>query len=286
MRMLGNSAPPPAANVQTMPPAAPALGPTMPPHTAHTPAFGIIEATPRQAFDPAQENESEDGLDASEGPITGHTLAGVAVASAPLAAATGATLPGPAAGLDELEHETPLSTRPTERKPNPASRAWLPFWLLIWLADPRKRMYAGAGAALVVLLLLFWVAAPSTTEAPSLPPTVAAEKPADKTLTVSLKLRGVPEGAQVTIDGEATGDVIELPRGQAEHAVAVEAIGKQPWHMTYVPQTDSVVDVTMLDAPPPPPEPQPPAATRVKRASAPANAKPKSKAPVLRVPDF
>lgn len=287
MRMLG-VAPPAAANVQTMPPAAPALGPTIPPHTAPTPAFGIIEAAPRQAFDPAQENETEDDNEsnASEEPITGHTLAGVAVAAPPLAAASGATLPAPAAVLNELEAETPLSTRPTERKQNPASRAWLPFWLHVWLADPRKRMYTGAGAALVVLLLLFWIAAPSRTEAPPSPPTAAAsQKPADKPLTVSLKLRGVPEGAQITVDGEATGDVIELPRGQAEHAVAVEASGKQPWHMTYVPQTDSVVEVTMLDVLPAPPEPQPAAAMpRVKRAPSPP--KPKPKAPVLRVPDF
>lgn len=184
---------------------------------------------------------------------------------------------------EALASEPPLSTRPTERKLILASRAWLPFWAHALIADPRKRISLGVGAALLVLIAVFWMASPSSTEAPPAPVQPVAEKPVDKTLTVSLKLRGVPQGAQVTIDGESTGDVIELPRGAAEHDVSVEAIGKQPWHMTYVPETDSVVEVTMLDSLPVAPSPQPAAAARSKR---PAPPKPKPKAPVLRVPDF
>jgi hypothetical protein len=52
--------------------------------------------------------------------------------------------------------------------------------------------------------------------------------------------------------------------------------------MTYAPQTDTVVEVTLLDASQPSAaEPQSPA-TRVKRAPA----KPRPRSPVLRVPDF
>jgi hypothetical protein len=189
----------------------------------------------------------------------------------------------PALSPEELGEESALSTRPTERKSNLAARAWLPFWLHVFLADPRRRKLSGAGAAVVVLLLI-WAVIPSRNEAPPPPPTPALEKPAEQSPTVSLKLHGVPEGAQITIDGERTGAVIELPRGQAEHAVAIEASGKQPWHMAYIPQTESVVDVSMLDAPPAPPDPPPQAAPRSKRPAPPP--KPKLKAPVLRVPDF
>jgi serine/threonine protein kinase len=286
MRMLSSlaPAPPPAANLQTMPPAAPALGPSIPPRARHTPRapspFGIIEASPRQAFDPAHET----AFDSSEEPITGNTLAGAAGAPPPQAAEPGAIMGAPSVAAGALGSEPPLSTRPTERKLILASRAWLPFWAHVWIADPRKRMYLGGGAVLIALLAAFWMASSSSTAAPPAPTRPVVAKPADKTLTVSLKLRGVPEGAQITIDGESTGDVIELPRGAAEHEVGVEAIGKQPWHMTYVPHTDSVVEVSMLDSPPPAPSPQPAAAARSKRAA--SVPKPKPKAPVLRVPDF
>ena len=80
-------------------------------------------------------------------------------------------------------------------------------------------------------------------------------------------------------------DVIELPRSDDEHDVAVEAVGKLPWHMMYAPQTDTVVEVTLLDAAHPAvraePQPQLPAA-RSKRPAA----KPRPRSPVLRVPDF
>jgi eukaryotic-like serine/threonine-protein kinase len=273
---LSQNAPPPA-NAQTMPPraAAPAL----------TPAFGIIEATPRQAFDPGQELE----LDANHTePLSGHTISGPAYADPVLAKEPAETLAlAPIEGEEDSLSEPPLSTRPTERTPSVRSREWVPFWLHVWLADPRHRWYLGAAAGCSVLALLIWIASASGTATPPAARHVGQQhgpppRAADKTFTVSLKLRGVPEGAQISVDGAPSGDVIELPRSDSEHEVAVEAFGKLAWRMTYVPQTDSVVEVSMLDAAPAATEPQPPAA-RVKRA---APAKPKPRAPVLRVPDF
>jgi serine/threonine-protein kinase len=259
---------PAPANAQTLPPsAAKAFAP------AHTPAFGIIEATPRQAFDPGDEA----GFDPAE-PLSGQTLSGPAYADPALAEES-----APTTSLAPLESalEPPLSTRPTERKPNVHSRAWLPFWLHVWMSDRTKRLYLGAAASFAVLALIIWIASASSSE-PRVPVRPVAQISADKTLKVSLKLNGVPAGAQVTLDGAPVTDLIELPRSDDEHDVAVEAVGKLPWRMLYVPQMDTVVEVTLLDAAHPSVvEPQLPAA-RIKRPAA----KPRPRSPVIRVPDF
>ena len=271
-RMLTQPAPQPA-NVQTLPPSAAKLG-----VPAHTPAFGIIEAMPRQAFDPADEA----GFDQAE-PLSGQTLSGPAYADPALAEESAPTRSlAPAETPAETPAEQPLSTRPTERTPSVRSRAWLPFWLHVWMSDRTKRLYLGAAASFAVLALIIWIASAVRTE-PEVPVRPAPRAAADKTLKVSLKLNGVPEGAQISVDGRPATDVIELPRSDNEHDVAVEAVGKLPWHMTYVPQTDTVVQVNLLDAAQPTvAEPQPPAARSKQRPAA----KPRPRSPVLRVPDF
>jgi serine/threonine protein kinase len=268
-RMLAQPAPSPA-NVQTLPPSAAKLS-----APGHTSAFGIIEATPRQAFDPGEEAD----FDHPE-PLSGHTLAGPAYADPALAEESAPTTSlAPA----ETPAEPPLSTRPTERTPSVRSRAWLPFWLHVWMSNRTKRLYLGAAASFAALALIIWISSTAST-APQAPIRAATHAPTDKTLKVSLKLNGVPEGAQISVDGKPATDVIELPRSDNEHDVAVEAVGKLPWHMVYVPQTDTVVEVTLLDAAHPTAVhgPQLPAA-RVKPRPTP---KPRPRAPVLRVPDF
>lgn len=267
-RLLAQPNPAPA-NVQTLPPLAAKAG-----VPAHTPAFGIIEAAPRQAFDPGDEA----GFDPSD-PLSGHTLSGPAYADPAMAEESAATT---SLAPELSSEEGPLSTRPTERTPSVRSRTWLPFWFHVWITERSKRLYLGAAASFAVLALIIWASSSASTERPP-PPRPAAQARADKTLRVSLKLNGVPEGAQITVDGTPASDVIELPRSDDEHEVAVEAVGKLPWRMTYVPQTDTVVEVTLLDASHPPTVvgPQLPAA-RAKRATP----KPKPRSPVLRVPDF
>jgi serine/threonine-protein kinase len=267
-RMLAQPAPQPA-NAQTLPPSA-----ASPSVLAHTPAFGIIEAAPRQAFDPGDEAEFDPGGD----PLSGQTLSGPAYADPVHTAESAATM---SLAPEESSGESPLSTRPTERTPSVRSRAWLPFWLHVWMSNRTKRVYLAAAASFAVLALIIWLVSAASTE-PRVPTQPEAGSPVDQTLKVSLKLNGVPKGAQVTVNGTPASDVIELPRSDDEHDVAVEAVGKLPWHMTYVPQTDAVVEVTLLDASHPTVvEPQPPAA-RSKRPAA----KPRPRSPVLRVPDF
>jgi serine/threonine protein kinase len=266
-RMLAQPAP---ANVQTLPPSAAKFS-----APAHTPAFGIIEATPRQAFDPGEEAD----FDHPE-PLSGQTLAGPAYADPALAEESAPTTSlAPA----ETTAEPPLSTRPTERTPSVRSRAWLPFWLHVWMSDRTKRLYLGAAASFAALALIIWISSTAST-APQAPIRAATHGPTDKTLKVSLKLNGVPEGAQISVDGKPATDVIELSRSDNEHDVAVEAVGKLPWHMMYVPQTDTVVEVTLLDAAHPTAAhaPQLPAARAKQRPAS----KPRPRAPVLRVPDF
>jgi hypothetical protein len=149
------------------------------------------------------------------------------------------------------------------------------------MADRTKRWYLVAAASFSVLSLVIWIASAASTGR-RVTPRPAARATADRTLKVSLKLNGVPQGALITVDGAPASDTIELPRSDDEHDVAVEAVGKLPWHMTYVPQTDTVVDVSLLDASHPPALDLPLPAARSKRHPA----KPKPRPPVLRVPDF
>ena len=72
---------------------------------------------------------------------------------------------------------------------------------------------------------------------------------------------------------------MELTRGTEPRSVAVLAPGKQPWHVSYVPNADQTLDVKLVDLPPS--AAKPPSPPKAKRAST------KGKRPgALRVPDF
>jgi hypothetical protein len=233
---------------------------TLPPKTPPG-SFGLIEASPRQAFDPGYEAE----YDPAEHPLSEH--AGLA------AGLLGATehrpeehnrsidetlsLPAPIAVsvAPELSNHTdgePLSTRPTDRAPSVGPLRWLPFGLVRVLQTPSGRLLAGVSASVLALGAVVWATSHSRSATPiaAVPQfrgPASLARLADPTLTVALKLHGLPPGAQVSVDGESTGDEIVLPRSERSYEVTVEALGKQPWHLSYVPQTDSVVEVAMAD---------------------------------------
>jgi serine/threonine-protein kinase len=61
---------------------------------------------------------------------------------------------------------------------------------------------------------------------------------------VAITLRGVPEGAQVTVDGRpVSGDSLTLPRDDAAHAIVVRR-DDQSWEATHVASADGTYDVT------------------------------------------
>jgi hypothetical protein len=100
--------------------------------------------------------------------------------------------------------------------------------------------------------------------------------------TVTLTLRGVPDGATVMLDGERATSILTLQRGLRPRSLIVSAAGKTPWHISYVPNADQELEVTLRD------EAQPPSAAKTKRTPKHVKrAKRMRKAPVaLRVPDF
>ena len=273
--------PPSPANVQTLPPHG-----TKPGVPALTPAFGIIEATPRQAFDPGEEAE----LDSINEPLpSGGTLSGPAYAEPVLSGSSTADDIAPTQSIspEDSSAPSPLSTRPTERTPNILRRSWLPLWAHIWITDPEKRLYIGAALALGAVALVFWIASAASTNKAVRPNTTELPHSSiDKAFNVTLKLDGVPRGAHITLDGKPSSDNIELQRSDETHDVAVEAAGKLPWHLRYVPQSDTAVSIHMLSSSQPSAASDTPQAptTRPKR---PTPARPRPRAtPVLRVPDF
>ena len=67
---------------------------------------------------------------------------------------------------------------------------------------------------------------------------------------VSVTLRGVPEGAEVTVDGQPVStDPLSLPRDEGAHAIAVRFEGRS-WEATHVASADGAYDVSF-------PEPEP-----------------------------
>lgn len=274
--------PPSPANVQTLPPHG-----TKPGVPALTPAFGIIEASPRQAFDPGEETE----LDSIEEPhSSGGTLSGPAYAEPVRSDPSTSDDISPTQSLapEDSTAPSPLSTRPTERTPNILRRSWLPIWAHVWITDPEKRLYIGSALALGAVALVFWIAsAASTNKAarPSVPE--LPHSSIDKAFNVSLKLDGVPKGAHITLDGKPSGESIELQRSDETHHVVVEAAGKLPWHLSYVPQSDTVVQLNMLSTSPPAAAVEPAPQAPITRSKRPAPQKRHPHAtPVLRVPDF
>jgi hypothetical protein len=198
---------------------------------------------------------------------------------------------GPAALGSRPASEPSTDTQDELREPaidaaaeatDPADRRW--HWL-----SPGVASVALLGTGLIALWL-----APSLERRPA-PPGQAADhaqtstvKPASAT-TVTLTLAGLPDDASVALDGAPANAMMRLPRSGRAHGVAVLAPGKQPWHVSFVPNADQTLQVVLLDAPPTAaPTPSPPTRSSPTNASKRGVIKARSQGQqsVLREPDF
>jgi serine/threonine protein kinase len=267
--------PPLATRPATKPSLSSAFG-TLPPTIS--PSFSILEATPI----PSSFLESERDLD-SERPQAGappdelHAPAEVGAADEAQAA--------PDVGADEPEEDAPpFSSRPTEphlstpalETTRAASLPILPRRVLVRAAAALVLTCAGAGA--------FWLK-PSPPPAPVSKP---VERIAPPVQQVTLQLRGIPEGARVSLDGQPASERMQLAADGRTRSLAVEAKGKRPWQLSFVPQTDQSLDVALEDVPPStPPTAASPAGHGNKRPTTTPGKRPQNKSHgVLRVPDF
>ncbi|HEX4351731.1 MAG TPA: serine/threonine-protein kinase [Polyangiales bacterium] len=168
------------------------------------------------------------------------------------------------------------SAPPTESTsiPNvpPPSAAW----------HTRLLQLLATAALLAVGGLLLWLA-PSPPPPEPAPRAIArpahpAAPIAPAAPMVRLQLRGLPDDATVTLDGEPASGDLSLPRDARAHALVVTAPNKTPWHVSYVANADQNLDVELEPSAPPPPS-----AARPKRAT--KRTKPRGHE-ALRVPDF
>jgi hypothetical protein len=210
------------------------------------PAPESTDALAGLAIDPLEAGQTEAALESSRIPISGDHVSATAELSEYV-------------GKHEFDAVAPLNPRPR------------------WLAP-----VAAAGGVVLLGLGMLWLApapAPEPTPRPVLPPS-AAVGPTPIPAKVRLTLRGLPDNAAVTIDGEASGPELELPRDPRPRNLSVSAPGKLPWHIAYVANADQSLDVVLQDAPAPAA-----AAPKAKRSLLPR--KKSTKAPgALRVPDF
>ncbi|MET0386550.1 MAG: protein kinase [Polyangiales bacterium] len=189
-------------------------------------------------------------------------------------------LPLTATGRSSLPTDYVSSAAPREIGPEPSGPPGVTL--------PRAWYLPGvAGIALLAAgSLALWIS-PSASAPPRRRSTTAQSKVvvAPPKPHVTLTLSGLPPEASVTLDGEPNGPVLDLPRSDQSHSVAVLSPGKQPWHVTFVPNADQTLNVQLLDAPPSPA----PAVRPVKAVPPPGAAKPRphrSQGPALREPDF
>ena len=128
------------------------------------------------------------------------------------------------------------------------------------LSRPRKRgamvgIGLGVGAA-VIAVLAFTGGKKKETPAPAATPVAAPAPqkvepplppPAPKQVTI--KLTGLPEGAQVTLDGQPAQNPLVLPRGAEHHQLSLSAPGYTPRELELLADADHSVDGTLHKAP-------------------------------------
>ena len=146
---------------------------------------------------------------------------------------------------------------------------------------PRKRgamvgIGLGVGAAVIAVLALTGgkkketpepaatpVAAPAPAPQKVEPPPPAAPPPAPKQVTI--KLTGLPAGAQVSLDGQPAQNPLVLPRGAEHHQLSLSAPGYTPRELELLADADHSVDGTLHKAPPAPVAKKKPAAPPAKK---------------------
>ncbi len=166
-------------------------------------------------------------------------------------------------------------------------------------APPRRARWpiaaAIAAAAALGLALAGWIATrPRTTaEVPrSGAPTTTALVPAAPTETagtVTIRLRGMPEGAALELDGApARGEELVLRRGEDEHRIRVEAEGMDPFEAVVVADADRTVQVSLTPhaVAEPAAEPSPPGSRGRRGRSAPGGPPAERTGGIFRTPDF
>jgi serine/threonine-protein kinase len=248
----------------TLPPL-PAAPATLPPSTS--PGFAIIEATPLPSLVPEPQAPPSD-LEPLE-------------AESPLEASlSAAPEPPPETGAEGTER-APFSTRPTE--PNLSTPATETTGSASSLLGARPWLLPAAAAALLVFVggAVLWLAPrppPRAVSTPASPPIAASSR-------VTLQLRGLPAGAVVRLDGQPAGERLQLPADGRTRSLAVEARGKKPWQLSFVPQGDQVLDVALEDLPPTA-APTPAAASPGRGSKKPTKRPTRHGHGVLRVPDF
>jgi hypothetical protein len=109
----------------------------------------------------------------------------------------------------------------------------------------------GGGAALL-LRERGSQAGPATAAAGNLDPSRARApvEPPAPTGPISIELRGVPDGAQVTVDGiPVAGSTLELARDRRNRVIRVTAPEKAPWQAVHHASSDATYEVMLADAP-------------------------------------
>jgi serine/threonine-protein kinase len=151
------------------------------------------------------------------------------------------------AGVAATLSDTPIAVGPASAQtaggvsPVPA-RGGVPAWLL------------PVGAAIVAgaLVMLFAGREPPEPPAPA-PAEAAADQDPPPPEQVHVELRGVPDGAQVLVNGKpADGTSLELPNDGHARLIEVQAPGRKPWKVMHPAGNDGDYEVRLPQA-----EPQP-----------------------------
>ncbi|MBX3275374.1 MAG: protein kinase [Sandaracinaceae bacterium] len=195
-------------------------------------------------------------------------------------------VPLPWSGREEpdepLELDFGLPDAPAEVPAPPRPRAILPYAL-------------AAAAAVAALTFVGWLTLRGD-DAPQTPPsgaptTEALLTPATPPPMVTVRVRGVPAGAAVFLDGApATGDELTLARDESQHSLRVEAEGAEVFSTAFVADVDRTVSVELTPraAPDPvaaPVAPGEPGSTRGRRGRATEGPR-TSGGGIFRDPDF
>jgi serine/threonine protein kinase len=102
-------------------------------------------------------------------------------------------------------------------------------------------------------------------------PTPPSAEPPLPVGPIKVELRGVPDGAEVTVDGVVVaGNPLEMPRDRKNRVIRVTAEHKAPWQAVHHASSDATYDVMLAEAPP--------AVTRAASGPHPRVARPKAKA--------
>jgi serine/threonine-protein kinase len=192
-------------------------------------------------------------------------------------------------------HEVPMANRPRAKSSAPMTTAptvarrtqstlssgaaeVIERDLVETINAPRKRgvmvgVGLGLGAAVIAVLVL-WngkkkdetpAPAPAATPVAAPAPQKVEPTPPPAPKQVTIKVSGLPEGAQVTLDGQPAQNPLVLPRGAEHHQLSLSAPGYLTRELELLADADHSVDGTLHKAPVQPVAKHKPAATPPKK---------------------